>query len=83
MVRKKKTTAAKKGARRTAVDRVFPPAGTTLIGRYRGKEHRAIVVEQDGRLQVRLGRATYGSLSAAAKAITGGSVNGWRFWAVG
>ena len=62
--------------------RSLPAAGTALIGRYRGTEHRARVIEEGGGLRVRLGADTYRSLSAAAKAITGSNVNGWRFWSI-
>jgi hypothetical protein len=59
--------------------------GTTLIGRYKGTEHRAQVVEGDkGKTQYRLadGRE-FGSPSAAGTAVMGGiACNGWRFWSV-
>jgi len=77
----KNTKVAKKRAH-ASVARAFPPAGTILVGRYHGKGHRAAIVERDGRLVVKVGRDAYGSLSAAAQAITGSSVNGWRFWTV-
>jgi hypothetical protein len=59
-------------------------AGTRLIGRYKGKEYRALVVEPAPRLRVALedGRF-FTSVSAAASAVIGGgAVNGWRFWSV-
>ena len=57
--------------------------GTTLVGRYRGQEHRVLVVEDDaGTVAYEVdGGVTYSSLSAAASAVMGGiSANGWRFW---
>ena len=57
--------------------------GTELVGRYKQSEHRCAVVEGDDERPFRLedGR-TFKSLSAAAKAITGCAVNGWRFWSL-
>jgi Protein of unknown function (DUF2924) len=82
MAKKTKRKATSGKGIRKAVAHTFPPAGATLVGRYHGKEHRATIVEQDGRLQVRLRKDTYRSLSAAAQAITGSAINGWRFWTV-
>ena len=63
--------------------REWPPAGTQLSGRYRGQELSAeVVAAEDGAQAVECQGARYRSLSAAAKAITGNSVNGWRFWKV-
>jgi len=65
--------------------RELPPAGTRLSGRYRGQEFIAEVVTAEGGEGARVLEfqgARYASLSAAAKAISGNSVNGWRFWKV-
>jgi hypothetical protein len=62
--------------------RELPPVGTTLQGRFKGETRTAIVEAQD----LPAGKAVdyeggrYTSLSAAAKAITGHAINGWRFW---
>jgi hypothetical protein len=53
------------------------PDGTALRARYKGKEYRAKIegsrwVDQEG--------GYHHSPTAAAKAVTGNSVNGWRFW---
>ena len=68
---------------RKKIARELPPAGTTLQGRFKGETYSASVVEAEelpsGR-GVSFGEDVYGSLSAAAKAITRQSVNGWRFW---
>lgn len=61
--------------------------GTTLVAKYRGQECSAYI-ESDG--TIRLVKpapkdhdvAVFKSLSKAANAITGNSVNGWRFWSV-
>ena len=65
--------------------RELPPAGTRLSGRYRGQEFIAEVVaaeDGEGARALEFQGARYASLSAAAKAISGNSVNGWRFWKV-
>jgi hypothetical protein len=65
--------------------RELPPAGTRLSGRYRGQEFIAEVIAAEGGEGARALEyqgTRYASLSAAAKAITGNSVNGWRFWKV-
>jgi len=58
--------------------------GTTLTGRSRGQAHTAIIVEGNdhptGRA-VKYGDQLFASLSAAAKAVTGHSANGWVFLA--
>jgi len=38
--------------------------------------------ELKGGKGVRLGNKVYGSLSGAARAITGNMVNGWKFWQI-
>ncbi len=52
--------------------------GTQLVARYRGKEYRVKVVRRfrspDG--------VEHKTLTAAAKAITRTSVNGFRFWSL-
>jgi len=72
-------------ARGERLARELPPVGTRLSGRYRGQEFFAEVVASEGgegAPAVECQGARYRSLSAAAKAVTGGSVNGWRFWKV-
>ena len=53
------------------------------LGRHKGKSYIATIVEAKdlpaGRA-LRSGEQLFDSLSAAGKAITGPSVNGWRFW---
>ena len=63
--------------------RELPPVGTTLQGRFKGETRTATIVEAQ---DLPAGKAVdyeggrYTSLSAAAKAITGHAINGWRFW---
>ena len=52
------------------------PAGTEFQAHYKGQIHTGRV--EDGALVVNGQR--YDSPSAAAMAITGSSVNGWKFW---
>lgn len=52
-------------------------AGDVLSVRYKGVEYRA-TVRANGHLSLQ--GKDYPSPTAAAVAITGGSVNGWRFW---
>jgi len=63
--------------------RQLPPVGTTLTATYRGQSHTAVIVEaKDGPAgrAVKYGDQLFASLSAAAKAVTGHSANGWVFW---
>ena len=74
--------AAKTAGRKTQA-RELPPVGTELVGRYRGEELSARIVadeDRDGAPAVECRGTRYRSLSAAARAVTGNSVNGWRFW---
>jgi hypothetical protein len=61
----------------------LPPVGTTLTATYRGQSHTAVIVEAKDRpagRAVKYGDQLFASLSAAAKAVTGHSANGWVFW---
>lgn len=52
--------------------------GATLRARHQGCE---VLAERiDGKIVVEGDDTAYGSVSAAAKAITGASTNGWKFW---
>ena len=68
---------------RKKIARQLPPVGTTLTGRSRGQAHTAVVVEAKDRpagRAVEYGDQLFASLSAAAKAVTDHSTNGWVFW---
>ncbi len=68
---------------RKKIARELPRVGTTLNGRLRGETYTAVIAESEGLpggRGIKLGDDLYPSLSAAAKAITGHPVNGWRFW---
>ena len=59
-------------------------AGQKLVARYKGQEHTVLVLGDDKTgLGFELdGETTFKSLSTAGNAVTGGSVNGWRFWSL-
>jgi len=68
---------------RKSIARELPPVGTTLTATYKGQAHTAEIVEAKDRSAgraVRYGDQLFPSLSAAAKAVTGHSANGWVFW---
>ena len=68
---------------RQKIARDLPAPGTTLTGRFKGQTYSATIVEAKelpGDREVEHARKRYRSLSAAAKAITGHSINGWLFW---
>ena len=57
-------------------------AGTKLAARFKGKTYFAEVVETEDGIRYRYEDNNYKSLSSAGKAITSGSINGWRFWSL-
>jgi hypothetical protein len=59
-----------------------PQVGTKFEKTYKGKQFVLSVVAEDGRTQFRVGRTTFSTPTAAAKNITGGEVNGWKFWRI-
>jgi hypothetical protein len=65
------------------IARQLPPVGITLTATYRGRTYTAVIVEAKDRpteRAVKYGDQLFASLSAAAKAVTGHSANGWVFW---
>jgi hypothetical protein len=68
---------------RKKIARQLPPVGTTLTARHKGEPRTAVIVEGKDRpagRAVQYGDRLFASLSAAAKAVTGHSTNGWLFW---
>ena len=59
-------------------------AGQKLLARYKRQDHTILVLAgENGDLAFELDNTTiYKSLSTAGNAVTGGSVNGWRFWSL-
>jgi len=71
---------------RKKIARQLPPVGITLTATYRGQAHTAVIVEAKDRSAgraVKYGDQLFASLSAAGKAVTGHSANGWLFWRAG
>lgn len=61
----------------------FPGIGDVLKHKYKGKVYTAEITAVDpksSKIELIVNRRSYGSLSAAAKGITGFSHNGWLFW---
>jgi len=69
--------------KRKNIKRELPPVGTILKGKFKGKPYTARVVKDktnpEGK-SIKFDDKLYTSMSAAARAITKQSVNGWRFW---
>ena len=63
-----------------AVEKQAFTVGTVLVGRYKKETHHCKLVEQEGKTLFQLDGKMYKSLSAAGSAITGGAINGWKFW---
>jgi len=59
-----------------------PKPGSTFVKRYHGKSYTLTVVEDKGRILYRLGNNSFTSPSSAGKHITGGEINGWKFWKI-
>jgi len=53
------------------------PSGSEFVANYKGKSYSGIA--KDGKLELSDGNK-FATPSAAAIHITGGNVNGWRFW---
>lgn len=69
--------------KRRRIKRELPPIGTRLKGKFKGIEYRARIVKDkksSTERAVKYDDNLYPSMTAAAKAITKQSVNGWRFW---
>lgn len=73
------TAAAKLGspAKPWIVSNTSFPAGAEFLAEYKGKSYTA--TSKNGKLELSDGRV-FTTPSAAAVAITGSNVNGWRFW---
>jgi len=70
---------------RQRIERSLPSVGTVLRATRSGTEYQATVVsapEVRGGKGVKLDDKVYGSLSGAARAVTGHMINGWKFWQI-
>jgi len=60
-----------------------PRVGSKFQRLYKGSFFTLEVVKNKGHIGYKLKGTTYPSPSAAAKAVTNNSVNGWVFWGMG
>lgn len=70
-------------AEKRRIVRELPPVGTILQGKFKGKPYKAKIVKDKNSSSgkaIEYNKELYPSMTAAAKAITNQSVNGWRFW---
>ena len=70
---------------RQKVTRDTLPLGTELIGRTKGTDVHAEIIEDPSAksvMRICFKSNIYRSLSGAARAATGCSTNGWKFWRV-
>lgn len=65
----------------TAARPAVAPAGTILTGKYKGQQHSLLVTDAGFILDGDTSKV-FKSLSTAGGAVTGGSVNGHKFWKV-
>src|SRR5688500_13037219 len=57
--------------------------GTKITGKYRKLTYRGEVIQTEEGLRYRLADGRdFKSLSSAGTAVTGGPINGWKFWSV-
>jgi len=70
---------------RRKIVRKLPPINSKLTGKFKGLIYKAKIVsdksEPTGKA-IEYAGAKYGSMTAAAQAITKQPTNGWRFWKV-
>jgi hypothetical protein len=66
----------------TAKQRPNPKAGSAYVREYKHKTHKLKIVKANNCIGFELNGTVYSSPSAAAKSLTGGEVNGWRFWKI-
>jgi hypothetical protein len=66
----------------SAKERVDPKVGSEFVKEYKHKMYRLKVVKAPGGVAYELNGAVYSSPSTAAKSLTKGEVNGWRFWKI-
>lgn len=63
--------------------RPHPKIGTEFIKKYKQKTYKLKVVKAAGGVAYELNGTVYTAPSTAAKSLTKGEVNGWRFWNMG
>ena len=61
----------------------MPPVGTRLKGRTKGNDvYAEIVSREKDTVGILFNGVVYDSMSAAARAATGWSIDGWLFWKI-
>ena len=60
-----------------------PKVGTEFIKEYRHKTYKLKIVKAAGDVAFELNGTIYTSPSTAARSLTRGEVNGWKFWKMG
>ena len=68
--------------KRQVIKHEMPPISTRLRGRTRGKDVYAGIVSVGDKIGILFNNNVYTSMSAAARAATGNSTDGWLFWKV-
>lgn len=58
------------------------PVGTMLVRKHKDKTHEAEVIQQNGSKAIKLGDQVFGSVSGAARSITGYPTRGTTWWEV-
>jgi hypothetical protein len=62
--------------------RPVPKVGQVFVKAYKGEAYKLAVIKVSEGVGFKLGGTVYSSPSAAAKSITNGEVNGWKFWKI-
>ena len=65
-----------------AKKRANPKIGAEFIREYKNKTQKLKVVKGAGGVAYELNGTVYTSPSTAAKSLTKGEVNGWKFWKI-
>jgi hypothetical protein len=59
-----------------------PRPGRRFKKKYRGREYELEVVRHNNAVWYSLGSRLFRTPSAAARALTGHEINGWKFWKI-
>jgi hypothetical protein len=62
--------------------RIKPKVGCEFVKRFKGKTYKLKIVKSDGEIAYEVGNTAFPSPSGAARSITKGQVNGWKFWRI-
>ena len=59
-----------------------PKVGSEHVKEYKCKIYKLRVIKMGGSIAYELGGEVFPSPSSAAKSVTKGEVNGWKFWSI-